>query len=133
MDIFLLKIFQTVRIKMNQIEGLDGLDIGKSLLIEAVEPGTHGGTFLVIVAHPAKQRPGHQCTEWNTDQGKKCKGRIIIENDGQRTEKFHGVDDQVRYPVQDTTGDIGSIGVPSGHQITGVISSQRFPVRDKDF
>ena len=60
MDIFLLKIFQTVRIKMNQIEGFDGLDIGKSLLVEAVELGIHGGTFLVIAAHTAKQRSGHQ-------------------------------------------------------------------------
>ena len=49
MDIFLLKIFQTIRIKMNQIEGFDGLDIGKCLWFEAVEPGTHG-TFLVIAA-----------------------------------------------------------------------------------
>lgn len=68
-DIFRLELFQPVGIKADQVKGLDGLDIGKGFLVEAVHLGIHSSTFFIIVPHPPKKGTGHQSTERNSKKG----------------------------------------------------------------
>ena len=64
-DIFRLELFQPVGIKADQVKGLDGLDIGEGFLVKSIHFRIHGCTLLVVISHPAKERPGEQGAEGN--------------------------------------------------------------------
>ena len=64
-DVFRLETFQAIGVKTDQVKGLDGLNVGESLLVETVHFRIHGRALLVVVPHPAKQRPGEQGAEGN--------------------------------------------------------------------
>ena len=118
---------------MNQIKRLDGLDIGKCFLIESIQPGIHGSTAFVVFCHSPQQRAGQERAERHTKECKQGKGRIVIQHDRQRTDKTERINNQVRNPVQNTAGYIGSIGTPAGHQVAGMVIGQGFPVRHQHF
>ena len=132
-DIIFLKRFQFVRVKMDQVKSFDGLDIGKSLLVKSVELCIHGSTSLVIIPHTPKKRSGKQCAERYSKQCEQRKGRIIVKYDCESTDKTERINDQVWYPVQDSAGNIGSIGAPPCHQIAGMVIRKRFPVSHQHF
>ena len=118
---------------MDQVKSFDGLDIGKSLLVKSVELCIHGSTSLVIIPHTPKKRSGKQCAERYSKQCEQRKGRIIVKYDCESTDKTERINDQVWYPVQDSAGNIGSIGAPPCHQIAGMVIRKRFPVGHQHF
>ena len=89
--------------------------------------------FFIVVPHSPQKGTGHQGTERNSKKGEKGKGRVIVQDDSQSTDETEGINDQVRNPVQDSAGNIGSIGAPAGNQVSGVVICQGFPVGDQHF
>lgn len=57
-DVFRLETFQAVGVKTDQVKGLDGLNVGESLLVETVHFRIHGRALLVVVPHPGEAAAG---------------------------------------------------------------------------
>ena len=132
-NIIFLKRFQFLCIKVNQVESLDCLDIGESFLVKSIKLCIHSRTSLIVITHSFQQRLRKQSTDGNSKQCKKCKSRVIIKHDCQCTDKTKSINDQVGNPVQDSAWNIGGIGTPACHQISGVVIGQGFPVSDQHF